>query len=235
MSHYGSLPDIVAGPVTLLLGLFGLWVGLDFAGNVRAMLATERSDIGTLPAAGLVEVTGRVHEVPDLLTAPVSGADCIAYTVRVEEYRRDDDITKEWVTVSDVDRATPFVLTDDTGTVTVEPEPDGDLSYPETAREEVEAGEAVSLSTPVGGTGDDDYERRVVERRLPADGELYVLGTATEDGDRITDEGDSFVVSADSERRTTLRQSAYAAVAFLVGLGLVAGGGWLTAAALGVA
>lgn len=235
MSHYGSLPDIVAGPVTLLFGLFGLRVGLGFASNVRNMLATARSDIRGLPSAGLVEVVGRVYEVPDPLTAPVSGADCIAYAVRAEEYRRDDDLTKEWVTVSDVDRATPFVLTDDTGTVTVDPDPSGDLTYPETAREEVDAGGPVSLSTPIGGTGDDDYRRRVVERRLPADGELYVLGTATDDGDRITADGESFVVSADGERRTALRQSAYAAVALLVGLGLVVAGSWVTAGALGLA
>lgn len=68
MTHYGTLPDVVFGPMLVLVGLGILLIAWHFGNNVRDMWATTQSDVGTLPADGLVEVSGRVHDVPDPLT-----------------------------------------------------------------------------------------------------------------------------------------------------------------------
>lgn len=169
----------------------------------------------------------------------MSGADCIGYELDVEEYRRHDALAKEWVDVSGVERATPFVLTDDTGTVTVDPDaPDEfrcDISYPESETRKVDEGESPGLEADIDDTGDEEYPRRYRERRLPPDGDLYVLGTATDGGDRITNsDGQSFVLSVHGEGRTMARHTAYALIALVFGLAAAGWGGYVTLVELGL-
>lgn len=239
MTHYVNIPDVVFGPIAMIAGVLALGIAWHYSANVRAMVRTARSDVGTVPGSGLVEVSGRVHDVPEPLTAPVSGADCLSYTLTIEEYRQDDDVTKEWTTVDRVERATPFVLTDDTGTVTIDPaDPDTlrcDIATPERETREVSEGDPPDLAGDIGVTGDDAYPRRYRETHLPAADELYVLGEATSNGDRIENSGGQpFVLSTDGERHTVVRHTAYSLLASGIGVALFAFGGYVLLGELGL-
>lgn len=239
VTHFHDVPDVVFGPIAILAGVLVVGIAWHFGSNVKAMAATERSDAGTVPGTGLVEVAGRVHDVPEPLTAPVSGDECVSYTLSVEEYRRDDELTKEWVDVERIERATAFVLTDDTGTVTVDPDDPTDfrcdVDRPEHASLEVDERESPALEATLEDPGDAEYPRRYREERLPTTADLYVLGTATDRGNRIENRGgDPFVVSTGSPRRTLVRHAAYSLLAGGVGVGLVAWGTTLLLGSLGL-
>lgn len=203
------------------------------------MVGTTRSEIGIHPAEGLVEVSGRAHDVPAPLTAPVSGADCLSYTLDVEEYRRHDEVTKEWVDVSRIERGTTFVLTDDTGTVTIDPEPCAavrcDIAVPERDTKQVDDGVSPGLEADIAETGDREYPRRYRERHLSATHDLYVLGTAVENGTRIANcEGQPFIISTDSEHHTVIRHATCAFLASVVGAGLLGWGSFILLQEVGV-
>lgn len=239
MTHYGTLPDSVLGPLLAIVGGLVLALAWHYGDNVWTMVTTNRSDVGTVASDGVVEVSGRVHDVPEPLTAPVSGADCLSYTLEVEEYRRHDDVAKEWVDVDRIERGTEFVLTDDTGTVTVDPGPLDDFRYdvatPDRKSREVDEGASHGLEAAVAETGDDEYPRRYREERLSAEDTLYVLGTVADNGSRIENrEGQPFIVSTDSESRTVVRHAAYALFAVGIGLALIGWGSYLVLGEIGL-
>lgn len=239
MTHYYNIPDLAFGPIAILAGFLVLGIAWHYGDNVRAMMATAQSDAGTVPGDGLVEVSGRIHDVPEPLTAPLSGADCVSYSLTVEEYRRKDDLTKEWVDVERIERATSFVLTDDTGTVTVDPADPSDfrcdIAQPESASREIDGQESPELAVDIDDSSDDELPRRYRERHLPASEDLYVLGTASAGGDRIENAGgEPFTVSTDSEWRTIGRHVAYSLVASGVGIALVGWGCYILLGRAGV-
>lgn len=119
-----SVLDTLVGS---LFWLFLLVVGVALVGyaadqvaNVRAILGTPTGDAGFV-GSGRVELEGAVH-AREVLTAPVTGAECVAYEWQIEEYDRDPgDALKDWDTLVQGGATVPFAVRDGTGEVLVDP------------------------------------------------------------------------------------------------------------------
>lgn len=84
-------------------------------GTIRQELASRpRARIGEASGPGL-RVTGRVQARGDLLTAPVSGRRCVAFQLRVEEWKASRDRVHRWLPLFDLQDAQSFGLADETG------------------------------------------------------------------------------------------------------------------------
>ncbi|WP_255151919.1 E3 ubiquitin ligase family protein [Halorarius halobius] len=118
-----------------------------------------------------------------------------------------------------------------------------DLDLPATDEIVVEAGEdppervAAFLAGRENRDRVHDEKRRFTERRLEDGTEVYVLGHAVDTGRGVAVEnhrGERFVVSANSETRTALRNVGGGVLAFVVGVLLVVVSGWILLATAGV-
>lgn len=114
------------GPVFTLVGLVTL--GKRGLPALRRVVTLSRNDpipIDTLHLEeGLVEVQGTAERMEEFgtVTAPYSGIDCLAYRYeKKEKRRRGTDNDSDWRVVSSGENATPFAVTDETGTVVVDP------------------------------------------------------------------------------------------------------------------
>lgn len=106
-------------------GVFGLIGGLVLLAGVGRLVAWGRlraRDAGSVSSAraGPVELVGTATTHGATLPAPFSEEECLAYTYRVERYHHDDD-GSDWDTVSEGSAGVPFLLSDHTGSVLVDP------------------------------------------------------------------------------------------------------------------
>jgi len=102
------------------LGVISVQSGFDSLRDMRQLERTPQTVPGAV-LAGVVNVTGRVRATPpNLLRSPDTSTPCVYYRYHVEREERDSDGSTRWVTVSDVSRAVPFELVDETGAVRVE-------------------------------------------------------------------------------------------------------------------
>lgn len=173
---------------TMLAGLF-TWLAVRAWRKRWLISKTETSQIGAL-AHGLVEVKGKAHAVNGTLKAPISGVDCLAYTLKIE--RPDEDDRDDWDTVHQEEQVAPFRVDDGTGRVQVdvdhgdlELQLDGKVYGDDEVPEELNdryggvmaregfLGKAGAVVTGEWGSA------RYTEGVLAPDDAVYVLGAAT--------------------------------------------------------
>lgn len=180
-----------------------------------------------------VEGTAELADDGDVVRAPCSDIDCLAYEYEVQEYRSSSN-NSYWKTLDEGSDAAPFLVEDETGTVRVDPTGATLEFEPETVK--VPAGEeppdtiaqylreteavdpqhdkTVNLVVTELNTGND---QRFIERRLDIGESVYVYGDvedapAGEWGSRLVDAvltrgeaADLLVISDTSERGTAWR------------------------------
>lgn len=103
----------------LLLGLYLFYRGFHHFRRKQLMENTPRSKIRSI-AMGLVEVYGKVVPFKKILKSPFTGTSCVYYKYLIQEYRHSGK-RSYWANISKDDDCVPFLLTDDTGAVLVDP------------------------------------------------------------------------------------------------------------------
>jgi hypothetical protein len=125
----------------LVGGVFALVGGLILLAGVGRLVAWGRLRLRAATAVsaarpGAVELVGTATTHETTLPAPFSAGDCLAYTYRVERYDPDDD-GSNWDTVSEGSAGVPFLLSDHTGSVLVDPD-GAELLFARSHRSEVD-------------------------------------------------------------------------------------------------
>lgn len=107
------------GIVLVGLGLREVWLALRF----RSLRPTPIGELSE--ASGRVSVTGVAQRADDVVTAPITGGDCLAYAWRVSDLRTvrgiDGSIETRRSNVGSGRDSVPFLVEDDTGSVLVDP------------------------------------------------------------------------------------------------------------------
>jgi len=187
---------------SLLAGALCLW------GNLRELRRRRLLDDTPTSKAlgvfiGLAELKGTA-EAAQPLTSHLAARACVQYAWSVEEswsrtvtesYTDDQGksrtrTTREsgWTTVAESEASIPFYLKDDTGMILIRPtgaQLDNDVFLSEV----VDRGSPIYYAKgPAGSVPDSDYKRRFVERGLPHQATLYVIGPARERADVVAAE-----------------------------------------------
>jgi hypothetical protein len=158
------------------------------------LLTTAREqDAGSVAHGETVWVSGTATPTSTPTRAPFSETKCLAYDARSE--RRVDSIrfdASSWVVNDRTVDAVPFVVSDDTGAVLVDPSsPTVDLrSDYERVRDD---------STADDGIRDADRGPRYYERRLDPDDPVHVVGAVDTDGDGRTGIGGREMIVTDRD------------------------------------
>ncbi|MBP1923119.1 hypothetical protein J2751_002157 [Halorubrum alkaliphilum] len=218
--------------LALLVLIVGVAVALyGLSGSVTALRTLRASDVDPMSLAGddrRVRVVGRTESVGEVLPAPLTDGDALCLAYEVSEYRTQGK-TQSWSAIDSGEAGVPFrVVVDGTG-VRVDPARatfvlglDESIRVrsseepPDRIRRFVDAFDAVDETHPgydvgpftVGRGPDRRYRQRLIR---PGD-EVTVVGDASAFPDapvgevksRIAD-GNPFVVSDASPRRTALR------------------------------
>jgi hypothetical protein len=73
-------------------GLFFLYHGIRAVGRAVSSTSVERATIGSLDGRReTVQILGSAKPVDEPFIAPMTGTDCVAWDVRVKEYKPSDD------------------------------------------------------------------------------------------------------------------------------------------------
>lgn len=179
------------GAVGFGLATLWTWVRLRWS-DVRHVADVERG--------APVELVGTARPVTTTVTAPLTGAECLAHGYEVAVHRPDRDGSSDWHTVDVGVASTPFRLEDATGSVVVDPAGADFHVTPSTAAEAVDRGadeipegvvelarladvdldDGIGTALPPALSGD---RYRFIERFRIEPGEtVYVSGVATGDG-----------------------------------------------------
>lgn len=175
---------------TLLACLF-TWLAVRAWRKRRLISKTQTSPVEAL-APGLVEVEGQARAVDGTLQAPISGAECLAYALKVERRDADGDDRDDWDTIHQEDEVAPFWVEDGTGRVQVDVgHADLELDLDEQRYTDDEVPEELSdryggvleregfLDKASAAVGGDWGSARYTEALLAPDDAVYVLGAAT--------------------------------------------------------
>lgn len=177
-----------------LPGAFMVLIGAGHAWNYIKLKRTDPVDIRhlTIPS-GEVELVGtaRAHENTD--RAPFTDTESLLYEWKVTQYSPSPSSSgSNWSRLDSGDRAHPFVLEDETGTVLVDTS--GASPYLQTTTViEVEGDESPPppIDEFLQSTDELDREhnrtRRYHESRLDPDGDVHVLGPVRESGPQTVD------------------------------------------------
>jgi hypothetical protein len=107
-----SLVPIGIGILSVGGYLFAHWYG---SAAERAFRKAARYDVASFPDGADGRITGQIEAFEGkLVCAPLSGRECVAYAVRVEEYKREGGRAGWEAIVRDFDAAN-FVVSDATG------------------------------------------------------------------------------------------------------------------------
>ena len=110
--------------------LGGIGVLLYYIGTTKSKLKkvieeTQTSSIGTLAPGNFVELKGTV-QTGSPLTAPDVGTPCIYYSYAIKRRERSyssrGSTTYRWRTINSGRNSIPFTLTDETGTIMIDPQ-----------------------------------------------------------------------------------------------------------------
>jgi hypothetical protein len=236
------------GIVMLVAGGVLLYFRSKALGKTALMRGTETSRASDVPGAApgtLVEVKGTLRcEEP--LSAEMSGERCAYYLSQViREYReteRDSDgdlkTRRRSEVIASNERFAPFAVEDDSGAVGVRAE-EAEVDAKEVVnRFEKDDGSGAGSITLGGfsvnlGGGPQTIGYRHVEKILPVDAPVYVLGPVGEDGGISAAEDEKFIISYRSEEQLEKKYKKDALVLALVAAGLFVFG--LIFAGVGVA
>ena len=114
----GSLPILSVGVLPLALGFSMIFKQLRILKKRRFYEDIPTSKIRSL-AMGLVEINGNVEEKNKLMKDPFDNKNCVYWSVSIDissPYKRGDD------TYEENSERTPFLLSDDTGSILVVPD-----------------------------------------------------------------------------------------------------------------
>ncbi|WP_276260232.1 GIDE domain-containing protein [Haloglomus litoreum] len=191
MAPLAPLPlQAVPLPVAAIFGGIGLvLVGLALrevwlAVRYRSRRPTPVGDLSE--ASGTISVTGIARRADDLVTAPITRRDCLAYGWRVTDLRtvRGFDGSIETRT-SEVGRgrdSVPFVVEDETGSVRVDPEgAEFRLAEEWVADPEGDPVDRADVLAGLGSLGGEARARRYYESRLDEGETVTVRGRVTTD------------------------------------------------------
>ena len=228
----------MTAPQLLFGGLFTLVGGLVFLAGAGRLVGWGRlraREAGTVSTAraGAIELVGTATAHGATLPAPFSEGECLTYTYQVERYRYDDD-GSDWDTVSEGSAGVPFLLSDHTGSVLVDPS-GAELLFARSHRSEVDADEqpsaairrflesettvehetgSISLGPLEVATGD---RHRFTATRLDPEETVYVAGEAASVYDLdVQPEGNYSYVLRESASRLPSLLRRFVATPFVV-------------------
>lgn len=258
----------VSTPVALAIALVGALLatygGRRLGPELRRLRADPVAVYEAANARGPVELRGSVRPHEDVLEAPFTGRECVAYRFEVEEYESAGQYS-HWETLAEDGLFAPFRLEDDSGSILVEPGGD-DFAFDdewsiEVGRDETVQGRAREFLEGVGvdpgeagefsigpveiGTGD---RRRYSEACLEVGDPVAVYGPVEYDVEAgraggtgavnatvRASGGQSLIVAAGDRVPTVRRESAIAGGLVVAGLALALLGLATTLLALGLA
>lgn len=174
-------------------GMLGVYLVVWGVNGVRRALAVWANDPIPIDEAhladGTIEVEGTAEPLSETLRSPYDGADCLAYGYskkrKEREKNEDGEYETKWRTVDSGDDAVPFLVSDDTGSIPVDP-----------------AGATLGLDTEYSDrTGD---VKRSEKRIDPGDG-VHVIGRKIPAVESDADLGDARTYIGDGEEVPTFR------------------------------
>lgn len=230
----------IGGAVVLVLVALGAYLAYHGVGNLRRGWTIWQSD----PVAarevkneyGIVEIQGEVEQLEEeLLTTEYTDTPAVVhdYKLQVHEEDRSNESGPEWQTVESGTETQPFYVTDETGSVAVDP----DGATVSLATEKISGGSEFDI-----GSVDASTNKKFEGRLVPGDqvhvygqkrngqgggpgGEQFYIG----DGDQT----DTFSISDTTEFRTSLRYLGNGVVSLLLGLAALGLSGVLSLVVLG--
>ncbi|WP_323190237.1 GIDE domain-containing protein [Halostella sp. PRR32] len=235
-----EIPQPVVGAAALALVAVGAYITYQALGNLQSgwtIWQSDPIDAGDVEYEdGVVEVQGKVEQLEaELLTTKYTDTPAVAHEYKLQrhEENRSTESGAEWQTVDSGTETQPFYVTDETGSVAVDP--DGATVSLDT--EKISGGSEIDIG-PVDASTDKRYEGRLA----PGD-RVHVFGQKRHaqgdgpDGERfyIGDGGetDTFSVSDTTETRTMVRYIGGGLTSLLLGLAALAAGGFLALVLLG--
>lgn len=178
--------DVVYSLFVVLIGIALVWYGFHRHRQRRLMTDTATSEVESA-AVGAVELTGTVERAAGTVTAPLTAEECVVVDYEVEEYKRHDDLAKEWVTVDSAVVAEPFYLNDGTGRMLVDP-PEWSSNYDVSEENRRREGFDSTAAQPdaldaflvdhTGASPTSGYPRRYTQEVIPVGSEAFVFGDA---------------------------------------------------------
>ncbi len=235
-----EIPQPVVGAAALALVAVGAYITYQALGNLQSgwtIWQSDPIDAGDVEYEdGVVEVQGKVEQLEaGLLTTKYTDTPAVAHEYKLQrhEENRSTESGAEWQTVDSGTETQPFYVTDETGSVAVDP--DGATVSLDT--EKISGGSEIDIG-PVDASTNKRYEGRLA----PGD-RVHVFGQKRHaqgdgpDGERfyIGDGGetDTFSVSDTTETRTMVRYIGGGLTSLLLGLAALAAGGFLALVLLG--
>lgn len=217
------MPGVAAWLTAALAALIGVGATLAGASALNALrgVAFTRTTAPGEVRKGLVEVAGEVDSAEDMFDAPLYGTPCVGYAAREQRPLVGNYVWRETRTASAL---APFYLVDeDQGRVLVKPAPFGDEPGPtkwpgdtpegffsdielrRDDRRRFSAGERPPQAI-VDLFGDVDKPRRYAEWRIEPGDEVYVIGSATADGEPTVENRGTFIVAELPQWRVALNR-----------------------------
>jgi len=252
-NHIGSAVAVTGMPLQIdigdlffvllffFLGLYLVYKGFDEYRASRLIRDTATETVRSV-AAGRTELTGTAKPDDTLFHRPFSDGECLYANYRIREKRdKSGQEGSEWTTVDSDTWVTPFYLDDETGEIRVEPEAMAkfEISDEHTTTVTVGSGqreppEIREFLEEVSSASSGSRKRRYIEKVIPPEESVYVLGGAeqreTEEGaneDRLAirrDGGsDRLIISDMSEGKLTSTLTYRAPMLILIGLVVSAG------------
>lgn len=238
MNGAGGVVLIAENPVVrLVAGLVALYVGYRSlrwgVGGIRRAVSVWRNEpipIGeAVDADGTVEIEGTAETLTETVSAPYSNTDCFAYRNKTKRKKRTRDSDGDWETntrtVDSGSGSVPFELTDETGSIPVDPSAATigmDTEYRRSRGNRRSAtGEKIRTEKRI----DPGDELHVVGQKRPASAADDELGETAFVGDG--DEAPTFRITEGSELETVLRMFGRSLGAIALGVGLIGGGVYL--------
>jgi len=235
-----EIPQPVVGVVALALVPLGAYITNQALGDLQrgwTIWQNDPIDAGDVEYEdGVVEVQGEAEQLEDeLLTTEYTDTPAVVheYKLQVHEDDRSGDEGAEWQTVDSGTEAQPFYVTDETGSVAVDP----DGANVSLDMEKVSGGSEIDI-----GSVDASTSKRHEGLLAPGD-HVHVFGQKRDaqgdgpDSERfyISDGGetDTFSVSDTTETRTTVRYIGGGLSRLILGLAALAVGGFLALVLLG--
>ena len=174
-------------------GILGVYLVVWGVNGVKRTLAVWANDPIPIDEAhladGTIEVEGTAEPLSDTLRSPYDNAECLAYSYskkrKEREKNEDGEYETKWRTLDSGDDSVPFLVSDDTGSIPVDPE-------------DATLGLDTEYSSRTG-----DIKR--TEKRIDPDDGVHVIGQKLPGVESDADLGDARAYIGDGEEAPTFR------------------------------
>ena len=210
-----------------LIGIYLFLAGFAWLRKRQLMTASPTASLQSV-SMGTTQIEATAQQHKDILTAPVSGKDALAYWYEIETYhplRR----RNKWQTEDDGQDGVPFIATDDTGAVRIDPH-GAELELEGMTNKRFEEGETLPNSLQeLTGNEKAPGKRRYTEYVLSPGDTIYMMGTATDsetgtaETARIeqTEDTPLFLISETPKKELVLYATLYTAGGIILGAAMV--------------